>query len=404
MLAGLLLGIVHDRRLMREAPVNLAIRWFIGYGLHEAPPDHSSLTRIRQRWGAERFRAVPARTAQSCVAAGIATGAVVHSDATLVRADVSWDAIARRHAGAVAAANGDEGQGQAVSGEAPPARRRPARGAWPGTRRRLHHRPGRDPGQEPPGPPRRARRQAAHGRGRPGRGGAGRRGHHGGGARTRRPRSRRSSTPSRPTVTGRPVRLATMDAADAITRVFAALEGRAVEAVVPTQAERPPRGVVPVRRFKLDARNRIVRGPRKRILRPHGKPDRKGFQAYRASVTDCRPCPLRAACIGSKVPRRAILLHKDHPALLRARRKHARWGERERSIYARHRLRAEGCHGEAKTWHGLARAVRRGFANVRIQAYLTAAVINPKRLAAALVPLLLAVLLATRPMLARQRT
>jgi transposase len=33
MLAGFLLGIVHDRRLMREAQVNLAIRWFIGYAL-----------------------------------------------------------------------------------------------------------------------------------------------------------------------------------------------------------------------------------------------------------------------------------------------------------------------------------------------------------------------------------
>jgi hypothetical protein len=41
-------------RLMREAAVNIAIRWFIGYGLHEPLPDHSSLTRIRQRWGAER--------------------------------------------------------------------------------------------------------------------------------------------------------------------------------------------------------------------------------------------------------------------------------------------------------------------------------------------------------------
>jgi transposase len=45
MLAGLLLGIVHDRRLMREAQVNLAIRWFVGYGLHEPLPDHSSLRR-----------------------------------------------------------------------------------------------------------------------------------------------------------------------------------------------------------------------------------------------------------------------------------------------------------------------------------------------------------------------
>ena len=56
MLAGLLLGIVHDRRLMREAQVSIAIRWFIGYGLHEHLPDHSSLTRIRQRWGTSPFR------------------------------------------------------------------------------------------------------------------------------------------------------------------------------------------------------------------------------------------------------------------------------------------------------------------------------------------------------------
>src|SRR5262245_66144427 len=41
-------------------------------------------------------------------------------------------------------------------------------------------------------------------------------------------------------------------------------------------------------------------------------------------------------------------------------------------------------HGEAKTWHGLARAIRRGLSNMQIQAYLTAAAINLKRLAAAL--------------------
>jgi hypothetical protein len=62
MLAGFLVGIVHDRRLMREAQVNLAIRWFTGYALHEVLPDHSSLTRIRQRWGVERFRQIFERT------------------------------------------------------------------------------------------------------------------------------------------------------------------------------------------------------------------------------------------------------------------------------------------------------------------------------------------------------
>lgn len=97
MLAGFLLGIVHDRRLMREAQVNLAIRWFVGYGLHEALPDHSSLTRIRQRWGAERFRRIFDHTVQACMAAKIATGEIVHIDASLIRADVSWESLVERH-------------------------------------------------------------------------------------------------------------------------------------------------------------------------------------------------------------------------------------------------------------------------------------------------------------------
>ena len=93
MLAGFLLGMVHDRRLMREAEVNLAIRWFAGYGLQEVLPHHSSLTRIRQRWGADLFRQLFTRTVQSCVAAGIAKGEVVHIDATLIRADIAWESL-----------------------------------------------------------------------------------------------------------------------------------------------------------------------------------------------------------------------------------------------------------------------------------------------------------------------
>ena len=97
MLAGLLLGIVHDRKLLREAHVNIAIRWFVGYGLHEALPNHSSLTRIRQRWGAERFRKIFKRTVGACLKAKIATAEVVHVDASLIRANVSWDSLVERH-------------------------------------------------------------------------------------------------------------------------------------------------------------------------------------------------------------------------------------------------------------------------------------------------------------------
>jgi Transposase DDE domain len=188
-----------------------------------------------------------------------------------------------------------------------------------------------------------------------------------------------------PRATSRPIAVATLDAGYAIARVFADLEARGIEAVVPTRDESPPRaGVIPARRFKLDARHDRLRCPRGRHLLPNSRPNAAGLKVYRSSISDCRPCPLRATCFSLTAQRRAVLLNKDHPALLRARRKRLAWGKRERAIYASHRGRVEGVHGEAKTWHGLARAVRRGLANVRIQAYLTAAVINLKRLAAAL--------------------
>ena len=110
MLAGFLLGIVHDRRLMREAQVNLAIRWFAGYALHETLPDHSTLTRIRQRWGAQRFRRIFERSVLACVAAKIAKGEIVHVDASLIRADVSWESLVAKHVDAVDEANHEQVQ------------------------------------------------------------------------------------------------------------------------------------------------------------------------------------------------------------------------------------------------------------------------------------------------------
>ena len=79
----------------------------MGYGLHDALPDHSSLTRIRQRWGAELFRAIFLHTVRACVAAGIAKGEIVHTDATLIRADVAWESLGERHVQAVLTENGD---------------------------------------------------------------------------------------------------------------------------------------------------------------------------------------------------------------------------------------------------------------------------------------------------------
>lgn len=98
MLAGFFQGIVHDRKLMREAQVNLAIRWFAGYRLQDKLSDHSSLTRIRQRWGPDLFKRIFQRTVGQCIKAGLVSGETVHIDATLIRADVSWESLTDKYA------------------------------------------------------------------------------------------------------------------------------------------------------------------------------------------------------------------------------------------------------------------------------------------------------------------
>ncbi len=45
-----------ERLLMQLVADKLSVRWYVGYNLDEPLPDHSSLTRIRERYGVEVFR------------------------------------------------------------------------------------------------------------------------------------------------------------------------------------------------------------------------------------------------------------------------------------------------------------------------------------------------------------
>jgi len=49
-------GLRSERKLIETASLNLAHRWYLGYALDETLPDHSSLTRIRQRLGINVFQ------------------------------------------------------------------------------------------------------------------------------------------------------------------------------------------------------------------------------------------------------------------------------------------------------------------------------------------------------------
>jgi transposase len=59
---------------MKVAADRLSVRWFLGDDLNEALPDHSSLTKIRERYGLEVFRRFFERIVGLCVEAGLVWG------------------------------------------------------------------------------------------------------------------------------------------------------------------------------------------------------------------------------------------------------------------------------------------------------------------------------------------
>jgi len=91
-------GIRSERQLMRVVADRLSLRWYLGYDLTEALPDHSSLTRIRERYGLEVFRRFFAAIVEQCLAAGLVWGRELYIDATKVAANASRDSLQPRFA------------------------------------------------------------------------------------------------------------------------------------------------------------------------------------------------------------------------------------------------------------------------------------------------------------------
>ena len=89
LLIGYLYGITSERRLMEEIQVNMAYRWFLGYDLDEAIPDHSVLSKARVRFGMEVFEAFFNRTVELCQAAGLVRSEAAFLDSTLMQANAA---------------------------------------------------------------------------------------------------------------------------------------------------------------------------------------------------------------------------------------------------------------------------------------------------------------------------
>src|SRR5215207_2480941 len=86
-------GLRSERQLIETARLNLAHRWYLGYALDEELPNHSSLTRIRQRLGIASFERFFERGVDLCQETGLIWGRELYVDATKVAANANVDSL-----------------------------------------------------------------------------------------------------------------------------------------------------------------------------------------------------------------------------------------------------------------------------------------------------------------------
>src|SRR3989440_11615685 len=87
-----------ERLLMRHAADRLSVRWYLGYDLNEPLPDHSSLTRIRTRYGVDVFRRFFEQIVEQCQQAGLVWGRELYFDGTKVAANAAMTSVKPRFA------------------------------------------------------------------------------------------------------------------------------------------------------------------------------------------------------------------------------------------------------------------------------------------------------------------
>jgi transposase len=412
-------GLRSERQLMRVVADRLSLRWYVGYDLAEPLPDHSSLTRIRDRYGLDRFRRFFERVVERCIGAGLVWGQELYVDATKVEANAALDSLRPRfaveaHLDRLFAATGEdeelgppEGTQDAEGGAGAPvtlpvalteaaraelAERAAARHDWIGEA-------GRPNRNETSGAYRRTadfRASPTDPDASPMPPGAGRAhlGYHdhyvvdGGRARIVlmalvTPAEVQDNQPALDLLWRarfrwklRP-RQVTGDTKYGTVENIVAIEDERIRAYFPLSEVGQRAELFGEQDFRYAAAGDVYGCPGGKELRFLSQCDATRRRIYQAPAADCKACALRERCTTSSRGRR-VSRNLDEPYLDRVRGYHAT--EPFAKAMRKRKVWVEPLFAEAKEWHGLRRFRLRGLENVNIQAQLIAAGQNLKRL------------------------
>jgi transposase len=333
-------GMSRVRELMREVQVNLAYRWFIGYRLDERLPDHSTLSKVLDRFGDAVFNELFERSISQCKKSGLIEGKVLHVDATTIRADL------------------DRNRVEKADSPDPDARF----GRFPGDKL--------EPGYK--------QHTIADGRSRVILGlsvTSADRPEHDEAIPILDDALRRLEEDVPEAVCG--------DAAYASGENYMKMKKRGQRLISPPPKAKTYTGdeYFSTEDFEYDEENDLFVCPWGTPLKYVYTEKKRGRRIYQALRTDCRKCPLKSGC--TKAEKRQLKVSAYHSGLVQLRA--ASKTKDFKELYSTRAPVIEGVFAEAKQWHGLGRAWRRGLSKMLVQSLLIATVINLKRLMARLV-------------------
>ena len=91
LLVGYLYGIPSERQIEQRIQTDVALRWYLGLDLFDSVPDHSTISQLRRRKPSFRkvFRRLFEEVVGQCMTGGLASGRLVGTDSTHVKANAS---------------------------------------------------------------------------------------------------------------------------------------------------------------------------------------------------------------------------------------------------------------------------------------------------------------------------
>jgi transposase len=373
-----------ERQLIETASLHLAHRWYLGYTLDEALPDHSSLTRIRRRLGLPLFRRFFEHVVELCQDAGLVWGKEILADATKVPGNAAKESLVPRLSevidGHLVALFGE--QDERVEGEPWDVLEHctlaPDRPLSPNYERRSHRKVSLTDADASPMAMRDGRTVLGY------------QDHYlvdGGRARIIlhclvTPGDIMENQPFldqfRRTIFRyqlRPRRVIA-DTTYGTAQNIRAIEDQGIQMFTPLPDWEKSSAYFPMSAFTYDADRDVYTCPQGTALTPGWVDQRAERIQYHAPTPVCRACLLRNRCVPGS---RGRLLYRSF---------HATYFDRVRAYHTtpafekamrKRKVWVEPLFGEAKQWHGLHKFRLRGLPNVNIQGVLIAAGQNLKR-------------------------